>query len=45
MMSMHLEKTGRYPCILVCAPSNNAVDEISNRLLIARVDNSGYGSK
>ncbi|XP_046652197.1 uncharacterized protein LOC124343119 isoform X5 [Daphnia pulicaria] len=36
MMFTHYEKTNSFPRILVCAPSNNAIDEIANRLMIAR---------
>jgi hypothetical protein len=40
---MQYETTGCYPCILVCAPSNNAIDEIANRLM-NEID-SKYDSK
>ncbi|XP_057368636.1 uncharacterized protein LOC130689698 isoform X2 [Daphnia carinata] len=36
MLYMHYEKTNKYPRILVCAPSNNAVDEIAARLMRVR---------
>ncbi|KAI9550999.1 hypothetical protein GHT06_005554 [Daphnia sinensis] len=36
MLYMHYEKTYKYPRILVCAPSNNAVDEIAARLMRVR---------
>lgn len=53
MISLYHEKTDRrprqttadIPRILVCAPSNNAIDEIANRLLIARDSKIGYDSK
>ncbi|KAK4007478.1 hypothetical protein OUZ56_012633 [Daphnia magna] len=36
MLYTHYEKTNKYPRILVCAPSNNAVDEIAARLMHVR---------
>jgi hypothetical protein len=46
MMFTHYEKTNSFPRILVCAPSNNAIDEIANRLMIARDEKkSRYNSK
>ncbi|KAK4022260.1 hypothetical protein OUZ56_007739 [Daphnia magna] len=36
MLYIHYEKTNKYPRILVCAPSNNAVDEIAARLMRVR---------
>lgn len=36
MIFMHYEKTNSLPRILICAPSNNAVDEIAFRLCKAR---------
>ncbi|XP_046463247.1 uncharacterized protein LOC124209338 isoform X2 [Daphnia pulex] len=36
------QTTTDIPRILVCAPSNNAIDEIANRLLIARDSKIGY---
>ena len=46
MIRMNGEKHGRWPRILVCAPSNNAVDEIAFRLYEARkAANSKMSSK
>lgn len=33
---MHYEKKNSWPRILICAPSNNAIDEIAIRLQEAR---------
>jgi hypothetical protein len=46
MLYTHYEKTNKYPRILVCAPSNNAVDEIAARLMHVRdARKSNYHSK
>ncbi|EFX89072.1 hypothetical protein DAPPUDRAFT_310816 [Daphnia pulex] len=36
MMSLYHKKTGKQPRILVCAPSNHAIDELATRLMDAR---------
>jgi|LakMenEpi03Aug12_release.lakeMendotaPanAssembly.Ray.scaffolds.fasta_scaffold743568_1 hypothetical protein len=34
-MCLHYEKTNEFPRILVCASSNDAIDEIANCLVIS----------